>query len=399
MLHESTVSHVEFSDPALLSQEAASASESPNNPPHTGSPQAAKQYSRLRITAGIAGTVLLFGFTLAILWTGVSADVELFAREMSSNDYLVLLLFGAMFGLGESLVTLPLKYYSGYYLEHKFHLSNQSLGRWAWAGTKGLLVGIPILTPMLLAFYYCLRTFGELWWLPVGGILFLFSVVLARLAPVFIFPLFYKFKPLEEGPLQQKILELCKTVGINVDGIFVFDMSRNTKKANAAFTGIGKSKRILLADTLLANFTDEEIETVFAHELGHYKLRHIWRMMIVGTVNSFLGLYLTAALYHWSLGWFGFASVETIAALPLLTLWIGIFSIISGPVTNAISRAHERAADRFAIAKTGNKQAFINSLKKLGTINLADTQPHPFIEFLFHGHPSIQKRMAAVEHY
>jgi STE24 endopeptidase len=228
-------------------------------------------------------------------------------------------------------------------------------------------------------------------------VLFVVSVVLARLAPTFIFPLFYKFKPLEDGEMKRRILALCERAGMAVEGVFVFNMSKNTKKANAAFTGIGKSKRVILGDTLVANFTDEEIETIFAHELGHFKLRHIWMMMIVGTVSTFLGLFLTAQLYHTSLAWFGFSSIDQLAALPLLSLWLGLYSLVTTPISNAISRAHERQADRYAVELTSNAQAFTNALLKLAKINLADPSPHPVVEFMFHSHPSIEKRVSFVQ--
>jgi STE24 endopeptidase len=265
-----------------------------------------------------------------------------------------------------------------------------------WEGLKGFLVSIPISVPLLLALFFCLKSFGSMWWLPVGSVLFFLSVVLARLAPVLIFPLFYTFKPLPDGELKSTILRLCQSVGMSVEGVYVFDMSKNTKKANAAFTGIGKSKRILLGDTLVANFRDDEIETVFAHELGHYKLRHLWTMLAVGTVSSFLGLYLTAKAYELSLPWFGFASLDQLAALPLLALWLGVYSLLASPLSNAISRSHERAADRYAITLTNNGEAFANALHKLARINLADVSPHPVIEFLFHSHPSIEKRVRAL---
>lgn len=359
--------------------------------------QTAKRYARVKIIVSITGSVLFFALSLTLLLTGGTGIIEQKVRDFIANDYLVLLLFAAVLGLLESVLTFPLKYYSGYYLEHKYKLSNQTFAAWLWEGLKGMLVGIPIITPLLLAFYYCLKNFGAMWWLPVGTGLFIVSVVLARLAPVLIFPLFYKFKPLDEGELKNKILALCKKVGMSVQGVFVFDMSKNTKKANAAFTGVGKSKRIILGDTLVANFTDDEIETIFAHELGHYKLKHIWVMMIVGTVSSFLGLYCTAVLYRTSLSWFGFSSIEQIAALPLLGLWLGLYSLVTSPLSNMLSRAHERAADRFAIRTSNNKQAFMNALRKLAVVNLADTAPHPLIEFLFHSHPSIEKRIRAVE--
>lgn len=400
MRHVSTLSSSGSLDRPDTPAVTASESTSPNHNPSTEQVNLkAKEYNRIKIWLGIGGTVFFFVFTLTVVLSGLSQSLEGFVRKFSSNDYLVLLMFTAGFGLLESVISLPLKYYSGYYLEHKYNLSNQTLARWIWEGVKGMLVSIPIGTPILLAFYYCLKNFQDLWWLPVGGVLFFFSVVLARLAPTLLFPLFYKFKPIEDGVLKNKIIALCKKVGMKVEGVFVFNLSKNTKKANAAFAGIGKSKRIILGDTLVANFTDEEIETVFAHELGHYKLKHVWTMMLIGTVSTFAGLYLTAQLYQASLSWFGFSSVDQIAALPLLTLWLGLYSLVTMPLSNAISRAHERQADRYAIELTANAQAFSNALSKLAKTNLADTAPHPLVEFLFYSHPSIEKRIQAVKQH
>jgi STE24 endopeptidase len=357
----------------------------------------AKRYARIRIARGIAGTLLFFALTILLVATNATMTLEELARTLVENDYLALLLFAAGLGLVEMVLTFPLKLYSGFYLEHKYNLSNQRFWAWIWEGTKGMLIGVFLGTPILLVLYYCLRSMGDLWWLPVGAILFLFSLVLARVAPVLILPLFYRFKPLEDGELRNHILGLCHKVGVSVQGVFVFDMSKNTKKANAAFTGIGRSKRIILGDTLVANFTNEEIGTIFAHELGHYTLKHIWVMFAVGTISTFLGLYLTAWVYRASLSWFGFSSVDQLAALPLLGLWLGIYSLITGPLSNMLSRSHERAADRFAMTASGSRQAFVNALRKLATINIADSAPHPVIEFLFHSHPSIEKRIEAVE--
>ena len=356
-----------------------------------------KRYARIKLTLSLIGTTFGFVFILALLLSGATTAIERFVRLYLTNDYLALLGFAALLGVAQTLLTLPLQYYSGFYLEHKYGLSNQSFGAWVWEGTKSLLVSIPIVTPLLLAFLYCLKTFGATWWLPVGAGLFFVSVILARLGPVLIFPLFYKFELLPDGGLKSTILRRCAEVGMPVQGVFVFNMSKNTKKANAAFTGLGKSRRIILGDTLVANFRDDEIETVFAHELGHYKLKHLLIMLSIGTVNSFLGLYVTALLYSGSLSWFGFSSIDQIAVLPLLALWLGLFSFITTPLVNMVSRAHERAADRFAVQLTKNGEAFANSLRKLASINLADVSPHPTVEFLFHSHPSIEKRIRAIE--
>ncbi len=375
-----------------------------NLPPQQTSPAPprsetlAKRYARVKIGLGVTGTLVYVLLTFLLVATGATSWVETAVRGVSQNDYVALLLFVAVIGLLEVVVGAPLKCYSGFYLEHKYQFSTQRFRAWVWEGAKGMVVGLLIGVPVLLAFYYCLKTFGDLWWLPVSAVLFLLSVVLARLAPVLIFPLFYKFRPLEDGKLKDRILAHCHNVGMSVKGVFVFDLSKNTKKANAAFAGIGKSKRIILGDTLIANFTDDEIETVVTHELGHYKLKHIWMMLAVGAINSFLGLFVTAELYRASLLWFGFTSIDQLAALPLLSLWLGAYSLVTGPLSNMLSRSHERAADRYAVTVSGNREAFTNALRKLAAINLADTSPHPLVEFLFYSHPSIEKRIRAVEH-
>jgi len=357
----------------------------------------ARKYSRTKMWLGIAGTIFFFVLTLAFVVTGLSKQLDDYVHRFVSNEYWALLLFVAIVGIVETVLTLPLSYYSGFHLEHKYRLSNQSFFAWVREGLKGMLVSVPLALPILLFFFYCLRTFNTLWWLPVGAILFLVTVVLARLAPVLIFPLFYKFVPLQDGSMKDTILKLCARVGVSVEGIFTFNLSKNTKKANAAFTGIGRSKRIILGDTLVENFNDEEVETVFAHELGHYKMKHVLIMMAIGTLNSFVGLFLTAQMYALSLSWLGFERPDQIGALPLLTLWLGLYSLITSPISNHISRRHEYSADRYAVQTTANKEAFTNALRKLAKINLAEAEPPAIAEFMFHSHPSIQKRIRAIE--
>ena len=169
----------------------------------------------------------------------------------------------------------------------------------------GGAIGLPI----LLLFYFVLNFYGKLWWLPFGILMFIISVVLARIVPTFIMPLFYKITPVEDDSLKERIVALANQAGLKVENVFKFNMSKNTKKANAAFTGIGKSKRILLGDTLLDNYTIDEIETVIAHELGHFKKKHIIKNIAISTVLSFLIFFSIAQLYYLSLGWFGFESI------------------------------------------------------------------------------------------
>lgn len=368
-----------------------------NNRHLQASPAVRKLYNRLKLFVGIVQTLFFLILSVGIVATGISTSLEQLIRGHLHNDYLVFLAFSLILGVAQGLLGLPLNFYSGFYLEHRFGLSNQTLRQWAWEGVKGILVGIPLMVPILLALFYCLRAFGADWWLPVGIVLFCFSVALARIAPVLIFPLFYKFIPLPESDLKQRILSLCDKVGMRVSGVFLFNLSKNTRKANAAFAGIGRSKRVILGDTLVESFTEDEVETVFAHELGHYVLNHIWVGMAAGTVSTFAGLYLTARLYDSMLSAFGFTAIDSVAALPLLGVLLGVYSLVTSPLGNMLSRSHEQAADRYAIGLTGKKEAFIDALKKLAKTNLADESPNSLVEFLFYSHPSIQKRVHAVE--
>ena len=297
------------------------------------------------------------------------------------------------------IIFFPLSYYSGFYLEHKYNLSNQTLLKWVWESVKGLLVSAAIGLPLLLFFFYVINKYGEWWWLPLAIGLFFFSVILARLVPILILPIFYKVTPLENEKLKIKIYNLASQAGLRVENIYSFNMSKNTKKANAAFTGLGNTKRILLGDTLLNSYTEDEIETVIAHELGHYKKKHIIKNLLIGTFTSFFTLYVIASLYNWSLPWFGFTQINQISALPILTLWGMIIGMLLTPLTNIISRKFEYEADEYAVESTKNVISFTAVLEKLTEQNLGDKDPHPFVEWFFYSHPSIKKRISAIQKF
>jgi STE24 endopeptidase len=374
----------------------ARAGEESVNSPSAPSSQA-KQYNRIKLLFSLIATAISFLFTFAIVALGYSLRIEKLVCGYLQSPYYSFLLFASLLGALNGLVSLPLSFYSGFILEHRYGLSNQTFLQWLWEHTKAMLVSVPIALPLAILFYFFLRTYQELWWLPVATSMFVVSIALSKIAPVFIMPLFYKFRPLENEVLRERILQLCKNTKMNITGIFTFNLSKTTKKANAGFTGIGKSKRIILGDTLMEHFSDDEIETVFAHELGHYVHGHIWKNILVGTLGIYLGLFITSRLYLVSLGWFGFTAVDQLAALPLLVLWLGVYSLVTSPLSNMLSRKYEYEADRYAIDKTGNATAFTSTMKKLAEMNLADTAPHPLVEFLFYSHPSIEKRIRAAE--
>ena len=257
------------------------------------------------------------------------------------------------------------------------------------------MIGIPI----LLLFFWVLNAYGSFWWLPFAIIMFFISVILSQVFPVFILPIFYKVKPIDNHSLILRIKNLATDAGLKVENVYSFDMSKNTKKANAAFTGLGKTKRIILGDTLLENYTEDEIETVVAHEVGHYKNKHITKNIIIGTISSFATLFIIAKLYEVSLSWFEFDYSSQIAALPLLTLWSMIIGLLTTPIGNIISRRFEYEADRYSIESTKKPLSFVKTLKKLTDQNIGDKEPHPFVEWFFYSHPSINNRITEIEKF
>lgn len=353
---------------------------------------ASKKYNNIKLAIGIGKGIVSFLMILFFVYLGYSTNLVEALTLYISNNYMIFIMFTVAVGAAGSVIFAPINYYTGFYLEHKYDLSNQTFGAWIWEGVKGMLVSAVIGLPILLLFFWVLNTFGSSWWLSFAILMFVISVLLAQILPVVILPIFYKVTPLEDGELKNRIIKLSEEAGMNVENVFKFNMSKNTKKANAAFNGLGKTKRIILGDTLLDNYSYDQIETVMAHELGHYKQKHIAKNIFIGTVFSFLTFFLIAKFYEFSLPYFGFQNITEIAALPILTIWAMLIGLAQQPISNIISRKFEYEADEYAVKSTGKKEAFISTLDKLTEQNLGDREPHPFVEWFFYSHPSIKNR-------
>ena len=359
----------------------------------------AKRYEKIKLSLSIGESVLTFLLLTAFVVSGYSVELREFVFRIIEGDYSRFFVYVLILGAALSIVSLPIDYISGFWLEHHYDLSNQTFGGWLWEKTKGLLVGLLVILPVMFVFYFLLRNYPQTWWLWLAGFLFLFSVVLGKIAPLLIFPLFYKFIPLENEELLKKMHSLAEKGKFALDGVYRFDLSKTTKKANAAFTGMGKTKRIILGDTLLDNFSVDEIEAVFAHEVGHYVHKHIYIGIIVSTVSSFLSFYLANIFYVKLLPKFSFSNIADPAALPLLFLILSLITLIITPFSNALSRRHEHQADLYALKNIDNPESFKTSMIKLSDLNLSNQEPHPLVEFLFYSHPSIKKRVAFAENF
>jgi STE24 endopeptidase len=366
-------------------------------PTPTDSPEA-RRYNRIRRWLGIAdfaiGLVLLVGL-LATGWSGTLRDLALNSAfknyTLAVSLYVVMLLaIGKLLGLG-------LDYY-GFRLEHRFHLSNQRLRSWVWDEIKGFLLGAVLATIVAEMLYFAIRQSPEHWWL-IAWVAFLgLFVLMAQLAPVVLFPIFYKFEPLNNEDLKARLVKLSEKAGTRVRGVYQWKLSEKSKKANAALTGLGQTRRIILADTLLENYSPEEIEAVLAHELGHHVHRHILKSIAVQAGITLVGFWAANGVLHYAVDRLHmFEQLSDFANLPLLALVSTVLSLLVLPALNAYSRFNERQADRYAFRSIAKVGPFISSMNKLAEQNLAERSPSKWVEWLFHSHPAISKRVEAAQ--
>jgi len=360
-----------------------------------GRQQQAKQYARIRRRLWLVNNSISAIYALLWLLTGWTITLRDWLTTISPNPWFLVAGFIVVFGGIYAVLTLPLDYYSGFVLPHRFDQSNQTLKDWIVDQLKGLAVGAPIGLLLLELLYLALRVTGDLWWLWAAGGMLIFTVLLSNLAPVLIMPIFNKFVPLgdEHADLEERLLELAKQANTRVRGVFKFDMSRRTKSANAALTGIGNTRRIVLGDTLIDEFTNDEIETVLAHELGHHVHNDLPLLIAFGTLTTTLGLYLASLALNWAIGFFGFAGPADVAALPALGLILGAYGLVTMPLENAISRWRENMADDYALQATSKTEAFASAFTRLANQNLGEINPENWVVFLFYSHPPLGKRI------
>jgi STE24 endopeptidase len=359
----------------------------------------AKEYARIHRRLFVVELAWSGLYTLLWLVAGWAASLKATLLGLHADLWLVIAVFATVFAGIDMLLTLPLSYYSEFVLPHRYELSNETLKSWIIDNFKALLISAPIGLILIEVIYAVLRRFPDTWWLWAAGFMLLFTVLLANLSPVLIAPIFNKYIPLgeEHQDLAERLLRLAECAHTRVRGVYKFDLSRRTKTANAALTGIGNSRRIILGDTLIEEFTPDEIETVLAHELGHHVNKDISLIILVSTVSTLVGFYLASLGLKWGVYYFGFEGTADIAAFPLFILVIGVYSLVTMPLNNAFSRWRERLADQYALQATGNGEAFASAMRRLANQNLADADPEPWVEFLLYSHPALSRRIAMAE--
>jgi STE24 endopeptidase len=357
----------------------------------------AKKYNRAKLAWGLVDLAISFAlFAVAALLLARPVDGWLAGFEIFENRWLRL---GALFGLlvgASAVLSLPLEWYTGHVLEHRYGLSRQSFGKWLWRWAKQGLLSAVLGVLLIEGLYGLIALTGAWWWLAAALAFFVVTVVLGQLAPVLILPLFYKVERLQDDDLARRFSELAGGTDLNVEGVYRMAMSEETVKANAMLAGLGRTRRVILGDTLLDNFSPQELEVIFAHELGHHVFRHLPKLLAFGLFYSAIGFYLCdVALRGWVPN-LHYAALP-VWALPFLLFVLAVFSLLVGPFANALSRRFERQCDRYALDRTGDKQSYRTAFEKLAKQNKADPDPPWWEVALFHDHPPISDRLRAAE--
>jgi STE24 endopeptidase len=353
----------------------------------------ARSFARLRYRLLAVDVVLGGGLAFLLLLSGLAVWLRGLVVANTTSPVLVVAGYFVLVSMGYGLATLPLEYYGGFVLPHRYGLSNQTLRGWLVDEAKGGLVALGLGLVVVEVIYYLLRVTPGLWWLVTAVFLLLLTVVLANLAPVLLVPLFYKIRPLADPELASRLEKLATKARTSVLGVWTMDLSSKTSAANAMVMGLGNTRRIVLGDTLYGEYEPDEIEVIVAHELGHHVAHDMWWGLLLQSGLTLAGLYVTHLALIRGAASLGLSGLDDVAGLPLLGLVMGGFMAVSTPLANSFSRWREGRADEYALRATGRPEAFVSAMVRLANQNLADVDPERWVELLLLSHPAIGKRI------
>ncbi|MCS6802312.1 MAG: M48 family metallopeptidase [Chloroflexota bacterium] len=351
----------------------------------------ARRYAALQRRLLLIEIALGVGYLVAVQFSGAAVWLR---DWMPEPPALGAPLFAAVVAFFYLLLSAPFSYYGGYLLPKRYGLLVQSFSGWLADRLKALAISGVLGLIVLQALVALLQWTPDYWWLGVAAFLLLLTVVLANVAPVLIVPLFFRMRPLEDDDLVRRLVALAERAGTRVRGVYVLEMSGKTTAGNAALMGLGATRRIVIGDTLLANSTPAEIEVVLAHELAHHVHRDIAKGIVVQTSVTLVGLWLANGFLQWGVAALGLKGVSDLAALPLVALALGLYGLVSQPLTNWYSRRIERAADRYALEVTRDPAAFISVMTKLHDQNLSEADPPLWAKIWLYDHPPLRERLA-----
>lgn len=361
----------------------------------------ATRYQRLKRWASVMSLAWSAGLLVALIMSGGSLvlrdQAALAAASLgvpaSITPFAVVIFFVVLVAALHESGSLPIDFYRGYTLERRYGLATERLRHWLHDRTKASLLGLALAIGGAVFTYAALRILPGWWWIAAGAGFSLVAVALTMGGPVILLPLFYRSRPLEREPLRAQLVSLAARAGAPVLDAYEWRLSDRTRKANAALVGLGATRRILVSDTLLSEYTDDEIEVILAHELAHHVHHDIWKGMAYEVVLTFGAFFVASRVLILAVPLLGLQGVSDVAGLPVLLVGALALSTAVLPAMNAVSRLHERRADRFALDVTRNPAAFATAMRRLAFQNLAETRPSRLTQWLFCSHPPIESRL------
>lgn len=362
------------------------------------------RYHRQRRLATLLSLAITAAWLFAFIVSGVSGMLRSWAERLGGPasdgfaEYVVsVIVFTLVLFAIEEVLGFPLSYYRGFAIEHRYGLSRESFREWMRDHAKATAVGVVFSLVAAVAVYAGIYVTPTWWWLIAALLATIAAIVLTNILPTVILPLFYRLEPLDRAALRDRLVALADAQGIRAIGVFVWGLGEKTRKANAALVGLGRSRRILLSDTLLAEYSDDEIEVILAHELAHHVHHDLWKAIGLEAVIAVAAAWAADFLRRAVGPVFGFTGPQDLAAMPLHLLGAGVVSVLAMPVANAFSRRNERSADSFALKLTARCESFVSAMKRLGAQNLAEPRPSALTQLLFYTHPPLEDRIAAAE--
>ncbi len=348
---------------------------------------------------GMVVTVFSQVLLLAILLSGFLPWLSETVGRWQPGFIVRGLAFFAVLGLISNLLHIPFGLYSTFVVEDRYGFNTRSLRLWFTDWIKGMAISAILSGILLLLLLALLSYLKSTWWLWAWVVIGMFELIMLWLYPVLIAPLFNKFEPISHEALKDRIVSLVGKAGLRVKGVFQMDAGKRSKHTNAYFTGIGRTKRIVLFDTLLTSHPEEEIISVLAHEVGHWKKKHVLKQLVVLEILSLFGLYLVARLLNWPFMYqtFGFGEPVAYVGLFLVGTLMSPLGYFIHPLGSAISRKFEREADAVAVTLMGTAKPIRDALRRLATENLANLVPHPFYAWFYYSHPPPVERISRLE--
>ncbi|MFO8085360.1 MAG: M48 family metallopeptidase [Desulfobacterales bacterium] len=358
-----------------------------------------QEYLRVNTRFGWVSSTVDLTVLVFIWFAGGFSLLDNWVRSLDLGPILAGLMFMGILGALKSVISLPFSIYNTFVIEQRFGFNQTTPKTFVADRLKAVLLFILFGVPMIGAILWFFEYAGNIAWLYCWIAVTIFTLTIQYIAPHWIMPLFNKFEPLPEGSLKDAIFDYARSIRFPLEDVYVMDGSKRSSKSNAFFTGFGKNRRIVLFDTLIENHTTDELVSVLAHEMGHYKKKHIAKNLILSILESGFMLYLLSLFISYE-GLFKAFFVENISVYAGLVFFGMLYAPITfflSLVTLAISRKHEFEADCFAVNTTCSRKSMISALKKLSVNNLSNLMPHPFYVFLHYSHPPVLERIKAIE--